>query len=128
MKPPDPVTRLPIRSERFRARVKGTIAELRPAAGKWIHALANRLRTGFVLVIDYGFSRDLLLSAHRTEGTFACYRAHRRDARPLEEPGEKDITAHVDFTALAETAREQDFKSKASPISIITSSELRKTS
>ena len=91
-------------------RVKGTIAELRPAAGKWIHALANRLRTGFVLVIDYGFSRDLLLSAHRTEGTFACYRAHRRDARPLEEPGEKDITAHVDFTALAENARDAGLK------------------
>ena len=91
-------------------RVKGTIAELRPAAGNWIHALANKLRTGFVLVIDYGFSREQLLSPHRTEGTFACYRAHRRDDRPLEEPGEKDITAHVDFTALAGSARDAGFK------------------
>ena len=85
-------------------RIKGTIAELRPAACAWIQNIANKLRTGFVLIIDYGFSREKLLSPHRTEGTFSCYRAHRRDDRPLDEPGEKDITAHVDFTALAGSA------------------------
>jgi SAM-dependent MidA family methyltransferase len=85
-------------------RIEGTIAELRPAACTWIQTIASKLRTGFVLIIDYGFSREQLLSPHRTEGTFACYRAHRRDARPLDEPGEKDITAHVDFTALAGSA------------------------
>ena len=85
-------------------RIKGTIAELRPAACAWIQNIANKLRTGFVLIIDYGFSREKLLSPYRTEGTFSCYRAHRRDDRPLDEPGEKDITAHVDFTALAGSA------------------------
>jgi SAM-dependent MidA family methyltransferase len=91
-------------------RIKGTIVELRPAANAWIHALAGRLRRGFVLIIDYGFSRVELLSAHRTGGTFACYRAHRRDSQPLKEPGEKDITAHVDFTALAESALAAGFQ------------------
>jgi SAM-dependent MidA family methyltransferase len=91
-------------------RIKGTIAELRPAAHTWIQTVASKLRTGFVLIIDYGFPREQLLSPHRTEGTFACYRAHRRDARPLDEPGEKDITAHVDFTALAGSALEAGFR------------------
>ena len=91
-------------------RIKGTIAELRPAACAWIQTIASKLRTGFVLIIDYGFSREQLLSPHRTEGTFACYRAHRRDARPLDEPGEKDITAHVDFTTLAGSALDAGFR------------------
>ncbi|HEY5741917.1 MAG TPA: SAM-dependent methyltransferase, partial [Terrimicrobiaceae bacterium] len=52
----------------------GTLAELRPAAGAWIHALSKKLRAGFVLIVDYGFSREQLLAAHRTEGTYACYR------------------------------------------------------
>jgi SAM-dependent MidA family methyltransferase len=91
-------------------RIKGTIAELRPAACTWIQTIASKLRTGFVLIIDYGFSREQLLSPHRTEGTFACYRAHRRDARPLDEPGEKDITAHVDFTTLAGSALDAGFR------------------
>jgi SAM-dependent MidA family methyltransferase len=91
-------------------RIKGTIAELRPAVRPWIHALARKLRSGFVLIIDYGFSREQLLAPHRTTGTFACYRAHRRDDQPLDEPGEKDITAHVDFTALAEVALDAGFR------------------
>ncbi|HEY5707690.1 MAG TPA: SAM-dependent methyltransferase [Terrimicrobiaceae bacterium] len=91
-------------------RIKGTLAELRPAARTWIQTIASKLRTGFLFIIDYGFSREQLLSPHRAEGTFACYRAHRRDARPLEEPGEKDITAHVDFTELAESARDSGFR------------------
>ncbi len=91
-------------------RIKGTIAELRPAACAWIQNVATKLRAGFVLIIDYGFSREKLLSPYRTEGTFSCYRAHRRDGRPLDEPGEKDITAHVDFTALAASALDAGFR------------------
>ena len=86
------------------SRPAGTIAELRPTACQWIHSLAKRVNTGFVLIVDYGFPRFELLAAHRTKGTFSCYRAHRRDSRPLEDPGEKDISAHVDFTSLAEAA------------------------
>ena len=85
-------------------RAKGTMVELRPAASAWMRSVGGRLRAGFVLVIDYGFSRRELLSPYRTEGTFACYRSHRRDFCPLDEPGEKDITAHVDFTTLAAVA------------------------
>jgi SAM-dependent MidA family methyltransferase len=91
-------------------RIDGTIAELRPGARAWIRTLARKLHSGFVLIIDYGFPREQLLAAHRREGTFACYRGHRRDTRPLDEPGEKDITAHVDFTELAESALDAGFR------------------
>jgi len=86
------------------ARPAGTLAELRPMAPQWLRDLSSRLLAGYILVIDYGYPRDLLYASHRSEGTFQCYRAHRRDGEPLADPGEKDITAHVDFTALAETA------------------------
>jgi SAM-dependent MidA family methyltransferase len=85
-------------------RPAGTIAELRPTTSGWIHALAGRVNKGFVFIVDYGFPRFELLAPHRKNGTFCCYRAHRRDSQPLEDPGEKDISAHVDFTALAEAA------------------------
>ena len=92
------------------SRPAGTIAELRPTACHWIHSLAERVNKGFVLIVDYGFPRFELLGAHRTNGTFCCYRAHRRDSRPLEDPGEKDISAHVDFTALAEASLAAGFR------------------
>jgi len=81
---------------------EGYLAELRPEAEEWITALAGKLDRGLLLVIDYGFPRAELHAPWRTNGTLSCYRAHRRDDDPLEAPGEKDITAHVDFTALAQ--------------------------
>jgi SAM-dependent MidA family methyltransferase len=80
---------------------EGYLAELRPEAEEWITALAGKLDRGLLLVIDYGFPRSELHAPWRTSGTLSCYRSHRRDDDPLEAPGEKDITAHVDFTSLA---------------------------
>jgi SAM-dependent MidA family methyltransferase len=56
------------------------------------------------LIVDYGFSREEYYQPERTEGTLSCYSRHRRSDNPLERPGEIDITAHVDFTSLAEAA------------------------
>jgi len=94
-----------VETSRLPVRAAGTLAELRPAAETWVREWARKLQAGWLLVIDYGFPRELLLAEHRHEGTFSCYSRHRRDARPLEEPGDKDITAHVDFTTLAEAAQ-----------------------
>ena len=94
---------------RLPQRPAGTMAELRPAVRDWIRSVSDRMGAGFILVVDYGFPREALLAPHRREGTFSCYRHHRRDARPLEDPGEKDITAHVDFSALADAARDSGF-------------------
>ncbi len=86
-------------------REAGYTTELRPAADSWLQDVAGKLRKGYILLADYGYPRAELYAPSRTGGTFACYRAHRRETNPLADPGEKDITAHVDFTALAETAK-----------------------
>lgn len=91
-------------------RAAGYLTEVRPTAREWVATLGRKLERGFALVIDYGFIRADLLDLSRSEGTFSCYRAHHRDARPLEDVGEKDITAHVDFTALAEAAMQAGFR------------------
>lgn len=91
-------------------RAEGTVAELRPSACEWIHLLTQRLNRGFAFIVDYGFPRNELLAPSRKDGTYCCYKAHRRDTRPLEDPGEKDISAHVDFTALAIAALDAGFQ------------------
>lgn len=87
----------------------GYIAEVRPAATDWIRSACRSIRRGMVLVADYGFPRDVMFAPWRVDGTLSCYVNHRRDSNPLENPGGKDITAHVDFTALAEAGESLGF-------------------
>jgi len=81
------------------------VSELRAGQRELLAAISSRLQRGFLLAIDYGMTREELLAPHRANGTLACYAAHRRDDDPFESIGEKDITAHVDFTALAQDLR-----------------------
>jgi SAM-dependent MidA family methyltransferase len=62
-------------------------------------------RQGFCVFVDYGYVRDEML-AGRHLGTVMAYRQHRVSDSPYDAPGEQDITIHVNFTALAETARQ----------------------
>jgi len=94
----------PIQSIDLPPRPDGYRTELRRHQRDLIETLCSRLRRGFLLAIDYGMPRAELLAPHRSGGTLACYAQHRRDEAPLESPGQKDITAHVDFTALAQDA------------------------
>jgi SAM-dependent MidA family methyltransferase len=86
-------------------RPAGYLTEVRPAAQTWIAQVAKRLKRGYVLVMDYGLTREQLLQEDRVRGTFLSFRAHRKDEKVLENPGQKDLTAHVDFTALAEAGQ-----------------------
>jgi SAM-dependent MidA family methyltransferase len=61
---------------------------------------------GLILVIDYGFPRREYYHPQRAAGTLMCHYRHRAHADPFAHPGEEDITAHLDFSALAEAARE----------------------
>jgi len=97
-------SRAPLLETGLPARPDGFRTELRRHQRGLIKDIAKRLRSGFFLTIDYGMSRTELLAPHRAWGTLACYAKHRRDDSPLENPGAKDITAHVDFTALAQDA------------------------
>ena len=94
----------PIENMDLPSRPDGYRTELRRHQRALIETLSSRLRRGFLLAIDYGMPRAELLAPHRSGGTLACYAQHRRDDAPLENPGQKDITAHVDFTALAQDA------------------------
>lgn len=87
------------------ARPDGFRAELRAGPRELLADVSSKMQRGFLLAIDYGMTRDELLAPHRAGGTLACYSAHRRDSEPFERIGEKDLTAHVDFTALAADAR-----------------------
>jgi SAM-dependent MidA family methyltransferase len=78
--------------------------EINLNANRWINEISSKLKNGFVLVVDYGYPRLEYYKPDRTEGTLACYSRHRRSFNPLANPGEIDITAHVDFTSLAESA------------------------
>ena len=85
---------------RLRDAVPGSVLEVSPAAVALMRALARRLASqgGAVLVIDYGHEGPAL------GDTFQAVRAHTR-ANPYEAPGERDLTAHVDFTTLAAAAQ-----------------------
>jgi SAM-dependent MidA family methyltransferase len=67
--------------------------------------IAATVRRGFVIAIDYGYTREEQL-AGRHRGTIAAYRQHSVSANPYEAPGEQDITAHVNLTALAAAAEQ----------------------
>src|SRR6266699_1068027 len=65
--------------------------------------IAAALKHGIIIVIDYGYTREEQL-AGRHRGTVTAFRQHSVSANPYEAPGEQDITAHVNFTALAAAA------------------------
>jgi SAM-dependent MidA family methyltransferase len=81
--------------------VPGTITEIHPQAEAFIRSLAERLQRGAAFFIDYGFPEAEYYHPQRTGGTLMCHQAHRADDNPLVHVGEKDITAHVNFSAIA---------------------------
>jgi SAM-dependent MidA family methyltransferase len=70
----------------------------------WIAALGRALRRGFVWLIDYGYSRRDYYDPARASGTLICHYRHRAHDDPFFLPGLTDISAWVDFTAVAEAA------------------------
>ncbi|MCK6424521.1 MAG: SAM-dependent methyltransferase [Burkholderiaceae bacterium] len=86
--------------------VPGTVTELPRIAAGFIRTLAARLKRGAAFFVDYGFPEHEFYHPQRSGGTLMCHRGHRADADPLVEVGLKDLTAHVDFTAMALAAQE----------------------
>lgn len=75
----------------------------------WLRRIFSRLQRGAVLVIDYGDATEALTVPWRGSGTLRCYRKHSVDGDPYTCPGEKDITAHVNFSLLEKWAVEEGF-------------------
>lgn len=86
--------------------VPGTVTEIHPQAEAFIATLARSLQRGAAFFIDYGFPEGEYYHPQRRGGTLMCHRTHRSDDDPLADVGEKDITAHVDFTGIALAAQE----------------------
>ncbi len=75
-------------------------------AQRYMSKIAAVIEQGVIIAIDYGYTRQEQL-AGRHRGTIAAYRQHSVSANPYEAPGEQDITAHVNFTALTAAAEAQ---------------------
>ena len=89
----------------------GGTAVAQLAARDWLSEWADRLAAGSLLIIDYGGTTEDLTGGNRA-GTLRTHRAHRPGPHPLETPGQADITADVNFTALADAARARGLESE----------------
>lgn len=83
----------------------GTTVEIHPQAEAFVRSLAERLGRAAAFFVDYGFPEAEYYHPQRRGGTLVCHRAHRVDAEPLRDVGDKDITAHVNFTGIALAAQ-----------------------
>lgn len=84
----------------------GYVSEINLRAEAWVREMGAWLRRGAALLIDYGFPRAEYYHPQRATGTLMCHVRHHAHAEPLVLPGLQDITAHVDFTAMADAALE----------------------
>ena len=85
--------------------LEGQQAEAGLAAADWMEAAARRLDRGFILTIDYGREARELYDERHLRGTLLAYSRHRSGEDFYTAPGEQDLTAHVNFTALDLAAR-----------------------
>ena len=77
------------------------VTEIHQQAEGFIGTLADRLQAGAIFLLDYGFPEHEYYHPQRSMGTVMCHRGHRADGDALADVGNKDITAHVNFTGLA---------------------------
>ena len=88
----------------------GYSSELNMRLTPWLRAVAESMTAGYLILIDYGYTRREYYHAERSQGTLICHFRHRAYADPYLLPGLADITANVDFSALANAALVQGFE------------------
>jgi SAM-dependent MidA family methyltransferase len=81
------------------------LTEIHPQAEAFVKSLAGHLARGAAFFIDYGFPESEYYHPQRHMGTLMCHQGHRADGDPLVAVGDKDITAHVNFTGIALAAQ-----------------------
>ncbi len=82
------------------------VSEFRPLLAPWIASLADCLASGALLFVDYGLPRREFYSDERRAGTLCCFAGQRAHMDPFRAPGREDVTAWVDFTAIAESCHD----------------------
>ncbi len=75
----------------------------------WLKRVGEKLDRGSLVIIDYGDTQEALTAPWRMSGTLRCYSRHTVDTDPYQDPGEKDITAHLNFTLIEDWAIELGF-------------------
>jgi SAM-dependent MidA family methyltransferase len=85
---------------------EGCRVEVNLAATRWMRSLAEKLERGFVISVDYGDLARHLYTADRPQGTLLAYLHHVPLDDVLSAPGQVDLTAHVNFSALIDTGRD----------------------
>ena len=90
-------------SEAYRL-APGYVSEVNLMLPAWLQGVSTALEQGMLLLADYGYPRHEYYHPQRDEGTLMCHYRHHTHADPFLWPGLQDITAHVDFTAVAEAA------------------------
>jgi len=80
---------------------EGQVSELHVAAEQWMAQVARILRCGIVITVDYGHAGSDYYASDRKDGTLICYFQHTVSTNPYIRVGEQDMTAHVNYSALA---------------------------
>jgi len=88
----------------------GYSSELNMRLRPWLQAVSAMLAEGYMILIDYGYARREYYHPERRQGTLMCHFRHRAYAEPYLLPGLQDMTANVDFTALASAAVQLGFE------------------
>ncbi|KAB2952557.1 SAM-dependent methyltransferase [Heliorestis acidaminivorans] len=86
---------------------EGQIIEINPTMEDWVSFIDDHLQRGFVLTIDYGHPAEVLYHPSRFEGTLMTYYRHQANNDPFTHIGLKDLTTHIDFTALSTLGEER---------------------
>jgi SAM-dependent MidA family methyltransferase len=100
---------------------EGERVEVCLAAISWVHRIASAFagRRGYAVFVDYGYTREQQLAGWHRD-TLMTYRRHTAQASPYDAPGEQDITAHVNWTALQAAAKQAGLES----VGLVTQSQL----
>ncbi len=81
---------------------EGYISEFIPHLNSWLNSITQNLNHGVVIFVDYGYERNAYYHPHRSDGTLICFYQHQANFDYFNNIGIQDMTAFVDFTALAE--------------------------
>lgn len=90
----------------------GYIIETSPTAESWWRAAGKTLDHGKLVAIDYGLTAEEMISPARTKGTLRAYHHHQVSDDLLANPGEQDLTAHVNFSAIQKSGEEAGLKTE----------------
>ena len=104
---------LPVEGRLLDTLPDGFTAEVCPAAEAWWRTAANALRCGKLLTVDYGLTAEEYFMPERKAGTVRGYHHHQPGNDVLARPGDQDITAHVNFTAIQAAGESAGLRTEA---------------